>query len=141
MIVKNICTKDVQYVSPDTSLSKVAQLMEQHDCGSILVGEDDKLTGVITDRDIALRCVAKYKDPAVMMAGECQTPQVLYCYENDEAKDVLDNMAKNKVRRMVVLDNQQDKRLVGIVSFGDLNAACENREASSKAMEKIRCAA
>lgn len=141
MIVKNICTRDVQYVAPDTPLSEVARLMEEHDCGSILVGEGDKLTGVITDRDIALRCVAKSQDPATMTAEQCQTPEVLYCFENDKVEDVLQNMAENKVRRMVVLDNQQDKNLVGIVSFGDLSVACENKEVPGEAMEQIRRAA
>lgn len=141
MMIRNIFTKDVQYVAPDTPLNEVARLMEEHDCGSILVGEGEKLTGMITDRDIVLRCVAKSQNPSSMTAGQCQTPEVLYCYEDDETEDVLENMAENKVRRIVVLNNKQDKKLVGIVSFGDLSAACEDKEASGKAMDNICCAA
>jgi len=141
MQVKNICTKNVQRVTPDQSLVEVARRMEEFGCGSILVYENDKLTGVITDRDIVLRCVAKDKEPKDMTAKECQTPQVLYCYEEEQAEDVLDNMADNKVRRMVVLDNEDNKNLVGIISFGDLSAAVKNKEVSGEAMEKIRNAA
>lgn len=138
MKIKEKYTTNVQYVSPDTPLIEVAKLMEKHDCGSVLVEENDKLVGVITDRDIVVRCVAKNKVPAEMTAGECKTPKILYCYETDEAEDVLKNMAENKVRRMPVLDNEQDKNLVGIISFGDLSAICENKGASGEAMERIR---
>jgi CBS domain-containing protein len=138
MQIKENYTKNVQYVSPDTPLTNVAKLMEEHDCGSILVGENEKLAGVITDRDIVVRCVAKDKAPAEMTAGECKTPKILYCFETDEAEEVLKNMAENKVRRMPVLDNEQNKRLVGVISFGDLSAICENKQASGEAMEKIR---
>lgn len=138
MQIKEKYTTNVQYVSPDTPLIEVAKLMEKHDCGSVLVEENDKLIGVITDRDIVVRCVAQNKVPAEMTAGECKTPKILYCFETDEAEDVLQNMAENKVRRMPVLDNEQDKNLVGIISFGDLSAICENKGASGEAMERIR---
>jgi len=141
MSIKDICTENVKYVDPDTSLTEVARLMAELDCGSILVAENDRLTGVITDRDIVLRCVAKSENPDSMTADQCKTPSVLYCYENDEVEDILKNMADNKIRRLPVLNNDEDKKLVGIVSFGDLSAACERKEVSGEAMEKIRRAA
>jgi len=141
MSLKNIYTEDVQYVSPETKLSEVAKLMETHDCGSILVAQNDKLTGVITDRDIVIRCVSQSKDPSSMMADDCKTSEVLYCFADDDPEEVLDNMAQNKVKRLPVLNNDQDKRLVGIVSFGDLSAACDHKEVSGKAMDEIRRAA
>lgn len=138
MQIKEKYTKNVQYVSPDTPLTQVAKLMEEHDCGSVLVAENEKLAGVITDRDIVVRCVAQSKAPTEMTAGECKTPEILYCFETDEAEDVLKNMAKNKVRRMPVLNNEQNKKLMGIISLGDVSAICENKEASGEAMERIR---
>lgn len=141
MQIKDICTKDVIYVNPDTSLADVARHMKDKDCGSILVGENEKLTGVITDRDIVLRCVAEGKDPANMNADECKTPEVLYCSQDDNAEDVLQNMAENKVRRMVVLNNLRDKEMVGIVSFGDCSAACNNKEVAGETMRDIYQAA
>ena len=141
MLVKSVCSENPQYVSPDTPLTEVAERMKQHDCGTILVGEGDKLTGIITDRDIVIRCIAKWQDPATMTADQCKTPKILYCTQSDEAETVLEDMARNEVRRMVVLDNRDDKNLVGIVSFGDLSVACNNKEVPGQAMEALRRAA
>lgn len=94
--------------------------MQKSDCGSILVAKDDRLVGVITDRDLALRCVAESHHPAETTAEQVMTKEILYCRDADEMEDVVQNMAKNKVRRLPVLD--KDKRLVGIVSLGDMAA-------------------
>ncbi len=118
MKIKDIMSKDVLIVSPDTLLHDVARKMQQRDCGSILVAKDDRLLGVITDRDLALRCVAESHHPAETTAENVMTKEVLYCRDTDEMEDVAINMARNKVRRLPVLD--KDKRLVGIVSLGDL---------------------
>jgi CBS domain-containing protein len=118
MKIKDIMSKDVQVVAPDTLLHEVAQKMRQNDCGSILVAKDDRLLGVITDRDLALRCVAESHHPAETRADQVMTPEIMYCRDTDEMEDVAQNMIKNKVRRMPVLD--KDKRMVGIISLGDM---------------------
>lgn len=138
MSVKECCTENVQIVSPNTPVAKVAQLMADNDCGSILVAEGNKLTGIITDRDIVLRCVANAKDPATFTAAECQTPKVLYCFEHDVPEKILKNMADNKVRRLAVLNNDNQKDLVGIVSFGDLTTACKDKSIPGDAHTRIR---
>ena len=120
MKIKDIMSKKVEIVSPDTLLHEVAKKMLQSDCGSILVGKDDRLVGVITDRDLALRCVAEAHDPAQTKAKQVMTKEILYCHDSDEMEDVALNMTKNKVRRLPVLD--KDKRLVGIISLGDMAA-------------------
>ena len=119
MKIHDIMSKDVVIVDPMATLHEVAQKMHQQDCGSVVVAENDRLLGIITDRDIALRCVAFEHDPAQTTADKIMSPQILYCWENDESDDVLHNMAANKVRRMPVLNEK--KRLVGIVSLGDLS--------------------
>lgn len=118
MKTKDIMSKDVQIVSPDTLLHEVAKKMRQNDCGSILVAKDDRLLGVITDRDLALRCVAESHHPEETTAEQVMTAEILYCRDTDELEDIALNMTKNKVRRLPVLD--KDKRLVGIVSLGDM---------------------
>lgn len=118
MKIKDIMSKKVEVVSPDTLLHDVAKKMQISDCGSVLVAKDDRLVGVITDRDLALRCVAKSHDPAKTKAEQVMTKEILYCYDNDEMEDVALNMTKNKVRRLPVLD--KNKRLVGIISLGDM---------------------
>ena len=139
MQIKDILNENVLFVDPDKSLVEVAKLMKQYECGSILVGREDKLIGVITDRDIAMRCVADSVDPVSMTAEQCMSPQVLYCRKNDDVEDVLRNMGENAVKRLPVVD--EDKQLVGIVSFGDLSAACQDKACAGETMEQIRKAA
>lgn len=116
--VKEIMSKDVETVTPETVITEVANKMRRRDCGSILVVQDDRVVGMITDRDIALRCIADAHHPAEITAGQIMTPEILYCHDTDSADDVAQNMGDNKVRRLAVLDDK--KRLVGVVTLGDL---------------------
>lgn len=118
MIIKEIMNTDPQVVFPDAPVAEIAKKMKEHDCGCCLVAKDDRLVGVVTDRDIALRCVADEKDPTIATAEKVMSPSILYCTETDEAEEVARNMAVNKVRRLPVLNSE--KRLVGVVSLGDI---------------------
>lgn len=138
MKIKDIMSKDVLVVAPDTLLHEVARKMQQRDCGSILVAKGDRLLGVITDRDLALRCVAESHHPAETTAEKVMTKEILYCWDTDEPEDVALNMTKNKVRRLPVLD--KDKRLVGIVSLGDLAVNSTDHVVCGRALGFI-CAA
>ncbi|MCK6417640.1 MAG: CBS domain-containing protein [Alphaproteobacteria bacterium] len=131
-------SKDVVVVAPDTLLYDVARKMQQRDCGSILVAKDDRLLGVITDRDLALRCVAESHHPAEAKAEKVMTKEILYCWDTDESENVALNMTKNKVRRLPVLD--RNKRLVGIVSLGDLAVHSTDHVVCGRALGFI-CAA
>ncbi|HEY1096649.1 MAG TPA: CBS domain-containing protein [Alphaproteobacteria bacterium] len=119
MQIKNVMTQNPTWLSPTTTIQEAAQKMQQLDCGFIPVGENDKLTGVITDRDIACRAVAQGKN-ANTPVSEILSNKVLYCYETDTVDTVAKNMQEQQVRRLVVLNNQNDKKLVGIVSVCDL---------------------
>ena len=117
MQISECMTRSVEVANPDDSIQNAARIMDRIDAGVLPVGQDDRLVGMITDRDIAIRAVAKGR--------ECDTPvreamsgEVMYCYADDDAEEVLENMADQQVRRMPVVD--RDKRLVGIVSIGDL---------------------
>lgn len=140
MKIKDIMSKNIEIVAPDTLLHEVAKKMQSSDCGSVLVGKDDRLVGVITDRDLALRCVAESHHPAETTAEQVMTKEILYCRDTDSLEDVALDMTKNKVRRLPVLD--KDKRLVGIVSLGDLaaNSTDEHHRICGKALGYI-CAA
>ena len=118
MIIKDIMSKDVEIVAPETILIDVVSKMQSRDCGCVVVAKDDRLVGMITDRDIALRCIAKSHDQKETTAEQVMSSEILYCMETDDADDVARNMGENKVRRLPVLD--ANKRLVGIVSLGDL---------------------
>lgn len=118
MKVSDVMTKNVVLAKPDQSICEAAEMMAQCDAGALPVGENDKMVGVITDRDIAIRAVAK-KLPLETKVRDIMTPQVLYCYDDEDTNHVLQNMSDNKVRRLPVVNRQ--KRLVGIVSFGDVS--------------------
>ncbi len=135
MKIKNIMSKDVESVSPDTPLHEVAHKMRARDCGCVIVSKDDKLFGIITDRDIAIRCVAEERDPKGTKAEQVMSVELLYCHESDEATDVAQKMSQNKVRRLVVLDDE--KRMVGIVSLGDLAMASDDHNICGTALSII----
>ncbi len=120
MKIQEIMTKDPATVTPGTTVRDAAKLMQREDTGILPVVESEgtkRLVGVVTDRDIAIRAVAEGKGPDAKVR-EVMTPDVKYCFEDDDVDQVTRNMADNQVRRLPVLD--RDKRLVGIVSLGDL---------------------
>ena len=117
MKVREAMTQDVCLATPDQSICDAARVMAQIDAGVLPVEQDDRLIGVITDRDIAVRAVAAGKSPDTKVR-DVMTREVLYCYEDQDLDDVIRNMGAIKVRRLAVLS--RDKRLVGIISLGDL---------------------
>ena len=117
MQVKEAMSRDVQIVSPDQSIRDAARMMAELDCGCLPVGENDRLVGMITDRDIAVRAVAEGM-PLKTPVRDIMSPEVRYCFEDSELDEVAQNMADIKVRRLPVLDGH--KRLVGILSLGDV---------------------
>lgn len=117
MRISECMTRDVRIVDPDETLQQAALAMAEIDAGILPVGKNDRLVGMITDRDIAIRGVAQKRGPDARV-GDVMSPEVKYCFIDDDTDDVLDNLAEIQVRRLPVLDH--DKRLVGIVSIGDL---------------------
>jgi CBS domain-containing protein len=107
----------VRIVDPDQTIQAAARIMSEIDSGVLPVGEKDRLVGMITDRDIAVRAVAEGRDPQTAVR-EIMTPDVRYCFEDEDTDHVARNMADQQVRRLPVVN--RDKRLVGILSLGDL---------------------
>ena len=117
MKVSKCMTRDVQLVSPTQTIHDAARMMAELDAGALPVQQDDRLVGMITDRDIAVRAVAQGKSPDSPVR-DVMSREVLYCFDDQEIEDVTRNMGEVKVRRLPVVN--RDKRLVGIVSIGDL---------------------
>jgi len=125
MKISNCMTTDVQITDPEQTLQDVALMMGRLDAGVLPVGENDRLVGIITDRDIAIRGVAEGKGPDAKVRDVMST-DVKYCFDDEEIEDVLHSMGDLRVRRLPVLN--RSKRLIGIVSLGDLAMKGETME-------------
>ncbi|MBK1867228.1 CBS domain-containing protein [Taklimakanibacter albus] len=117
MKIRECMSTDVRIARPDDTLETVALAMAEIDAGVMPVSEDDRLVGMITDRDIAVRGVAHGLGPEDLV-GDVMSTEVMYCFEDEAVEQVLNNMGDIQIRRLPVLN--RDKRLVGIVSLGDL---------------------
>lgn len=135
MQISEIMSRDLVIVSPSDSLQMVAQKMAEIDSGIMPVGEKDRLVGIVTDRDIVLRAVAKGKTPGKSTARDVMSPDIKYCYEDETLEDAARNMSTLQVKRLPVLN--REKRLVGIVSLGDLAMEPEADEQSKDALVGI----
>ena len=132
MKVNQCMTSDVATVSPDDTIERAAQIMGSVDAGVLPVANGERLVGMITDRDIAVRGVGEGCSPDARV-GDVMSQEVCYCYDDAETDEVLENMSQIQVRRMPVVN--RDKRLVGIVSLGDLDR--EEPEEAGRAMQGI----
>lgn len=118
MMVREIMSHPVEIASPDDSVTIAARKMTAFDCGALPVCEDRRVVGMITDRDIVTRAVAVGFDPDECYVREIMSGDVKYCYEDETIDDITRNMKLLRVKRLPVID--RDKRLVGIVSLGDV---------------------
>jgi CBS domain-containing protein len=131
MRVNEAMTRDVRIVRPDQSIRDAAEAMRETDIGSLPVRDGDRLIGVITDRDIAIRAVAEGLAPDTPIR-EVMTEEVCYCFDDQDVAEIAENMAEIQVRRLPVVD--RNKRLVGIVSVADIALADGDGEATAQAV-------
>jgi CBS domain-containing protein len=130
MRISECMTRDVRLVSPDDTIERAAQIMGSVDAGVLPVTDGERLVGMITDRDIAIRGVGEGCGPSARV-GDVMSQEVKYCFDDAETDEVLDNMAQIQVRRLPVVDHH--KRLVGIISLADLD-----REAPDRSGQALR---
>jgi CBS domain-containing protein len=126
VLVSEAMTRDVRVANPDHTIQAAAKIMAEIDSGVLPVAENDQLVGMITDRDIAVRAVAKGKGPDTRVR-EVMSPDVKYCFEDEPVSHVAQNMGDIQLRRLPVVN--REKRLVGILSLGDLAQAQGSRPA------------
>ena len=118
--VSEVMTRNARFVSPGESLQRAAQLMGELDVGALPVCDGDRLVGMVTDRDIAVRGIAAGKAPQDSHVDEVMSPDVRWCFEDQPLDEVMRQMADSQVRRVPVVSHDDAHRLVGIVSLGDL---------------------
>jgi len=128
MKVKEMMHKGVEWVSPDTRISAIAKKMQLHDVGAIPVGENDRLVGMVTDRDLAVRGLANGKDISKLTARDVMTKGVIWCRDSDDANEAARLMETKHIRRLPVIDEK--KRMVGMLSLGDISHAASQNVAA-----------
>ncbi len=135
MQVKDVMTRNAEWIDPGTTSRDAARKMKALNVGALPIGENDRLIGMVTDRDIALRVVAEEKDPADTQVRDVMTSGIAYCFDDDDLQDAAHVMEENKIRRLTVLNH--DKRLVGIFSLGDLAAHSEDARLTSEVLSEV----
>ncbi|MBE8717881.1 CBS domain-containing protein [Cellvibrio polysaccharolyticus] len=133
MKIRDLMTQKVKTISPEETIQQAAHLMASLDTGALLVNEDDRLVGMITDRDITVRAVAKDL-PNDTPVGRIMSTEIHYCFEDEDIMHVAENMAGIQMRRLPVLN--RDKRLVGVVSLGNI-ARGQNQRASATLLQGV----
>jgi len=135
MKVREIMTSNVECLAPDASVREIAQEMKSLDVGFIPICENDRLVGMITDRDLTVRTTAAGADPNQARVRDAMTPQVHFCFEDQDVTDAAQLMKKNQVRRLPVLN--RNKRMTGIVSLGDLAVETHNDQLAGNILEAV----
>jgi CBS domain-containing protein len=139
MQVRDVMTRGAECVTPFSTLQEAARKMRELDVGPLPVCQDDRLVGMITDRDITVRATADGCDPKTTRVEDVLTPGVVYCFEDQDVQDAAGLMTTNQVRRLVVLNHE--KRLVGIVSLGDLAVETGDERLSARTLENVSLSA
>ena len=134
MEISKVMHAKADWAHEDTAISDVAEMMMRSDIGAVPVGRDEKLIGMITDRDIAIRVVAKGLDPKKTTAREVMTAGIVYCRTDETVEDAIHLMDQRKIRRLPVIDKK--KRLVGMLSLGDV-AHSVSRDLSGELLQAV----
>jgi CBS domain-containing protein len=134
MKVHEAMTANVRIARPDQTIRDAAQAMAEIDAGVLPVGDNDRLVGMITDRDIAVRAVAAGKSPDTLVR-DAMTSDLCYCFDDQDIDDIAQDMQANQVRRLPVVN--RDKRLVGILSLADMARADGHAGATTEALQGI----
>ncbi|HTP49320.1 MAG TPA: CBS domain-containing protein [Anaeromyxobacteraceae bacterium] len=134
MLVRDAMTPHVATVAPGDSLQLAAARMGELDVGALPVTEGDALLGMITDRDIAVRAVARGMDPSSTRVAEAMTPQSIWCYEDQDTLEAARIMEAMALRRLMVLDRGQ--RLVGMITVDDLASVARQERVAGEVIDR-----
>ena len=132
--LKDLMSRDVKVISPDMSIKDAAKQMRDGDFGMLPVGENDRMIGTISDRDIAIRAVAEGKDTGTKVR-DVMSEGIAWVFEDDSVDEAAKIMSKRQVRRLPVVD--RDKRLVGIVALGDFAVESSQIRPAAQALSEI----
>ena len=139
MKISEIMSRNVECIEPDTSIKDAAEKMRSIDVGFLPVCEDGHIIGTLTDRDITIRHVADGQNPYRVKARDILTPNVFYCFEDQDIEEVGRYMQQHEVRRVLIFDLTE--QLVGIVSLGDISKAVGEQHLAGETLKEIAEAA
>lgn len=135
MELREVMTPNPECISPDATIQEAAARMKASDVGDLLVCDNDRLAGVITDRDITIRATTTGKAASKVHVRDVMTPGVVYCFDDQDVHEAAEVMSEKQIRRLAILS--RDKRLVGIVSLGDLALRTHDDEMAGKTLETV----
>jgi CBS domain-containing protein len=135
MKISEVMTRDVRVVQPNRTVREAARLMDEMNVGVLPVCDGRRLLGMITDRDITVRAVAEGKDPRTTTVREAMTEEIIYGFEDQDVQEAARTMQEHQVRRLLVMN--RDKRLVGIVSLGDLATESGDARKSGEVLQDV----
>ena len=135
MQVREIMTPHVEVIHPEATLKEAAEKMSRLEIGPLPVCDGERLVGMLTDRDITIRATARGCDPNTTKVREAMTAEVVYCFADQEVRIAAQMMEMRQIRRVPVLD--REKRLVGIVSLGDLAVETQDQHLAGKTLEDV----
>jgi CBS domain-containing protein len=139
MKVKQIMSRNVECITPSTTIAKAAEKMLDSDIGFLPICEHDHIVGTVTDRDITIRSVAQGRDPRLAPVSEIMTPGGFYCYEDEDVEHVAQQMQEKEVRRIVIMN--RDDSIVGVVSLGDIARTTGETQLAGETLGEIAEAA
>jgi CBS domain-containing protein len=135
MLLRDVMTRQIQEIPPEATLQDAAERMKSLDIGALPVCKNDKLIGILTDRDIAIRAVAAGRDPKKTRVSDAMTPEVCFCFDDDDVEEAAKLMERRQIRRLVVMDH--NKHAVGIVSLGDLATRTRDDQLTGEVLERV----
>ena len=135
MQLKEIMTRNVEVIRPESTVAEAAEKMKSLDVGPLPVCDGERLVGMVTDRDITLRATADGKDPNTTRVLDVMTPEVFYCYDDQDIAAAALTMEEKQIRRLPIVD--RNHRLVGIISLGDLAVDAEDESLSGEVLTEV----
>lgn len=135
MQLKEIMTQGVQVIAPEATVKEAAEKMKQLNIGPLPVCDGERLVGMLTDRDITTRVVAEGRDPTTMKIREMMTPDIVYCFEDQDVHEAARLMEQHQIRRLPIVNH--NKWLVGIVSLGDLAVGTGDQKLAGEVLEQV----
>lgn len=135
MKIREIMTRVIASVPPNATVKTAAKLMRERDIGMVPVCDGERVVGVLTDRDITVRAVACALSTTKTLVRDIMTPMVVFCYDDEDVADAVASMEEKQIRRLLVLNRQ--KRLVGVLSLGDLALDLGDRALAGQLLQRV----